>query len=406
MTDQNFSSPPGSPPPYSFGNYGVQPPRPGVNPTPAPAPAVPPNAHVAASRPMPPVPRAMVESTSPESAAATAGSEPVAAKIKSTPLNSNTSDKNVPAPSKRSRREQKRRAREAWRSTGIGWRIFPRTLLGIVVTLLVFAVGAGISGAVLFAYYEARVTDSENKITEFSAGLDQRIAEGVEAVETASATANQRLAVVLGPYADLLQNEEGLPRVAGPAAPSTALVETKTLDGRPTVGTAVAVGEGGDGVILVASYKVVEAATADPGPEITLRRGNDRWTAKVLSWDKALGMAVLTSDADLPVAAFAPVNDLGVLVGSPVFAISALNQAVSPGVVVAVTADGFRHTGAVDTDFLGGPVVGQNGLIVGFALTNYAPDGIPGGSLPWSPTITQLCGSLLTCENTGATPRN
>jgi hypothetical protein len=282
----------------------------------------------------------------------------------------------------------------------------PRTLLGIVVTLLVFAVGAGVSGAVLFAYYESRVTDSENRITEFSTGLDERIAEGVEAVETASATASQRIAVTLGPYADLVQNEDGLPRVAGPAAPSTALVETRTLDGKASVGTAVVVGEGGDGVILVTSYKVVEAATADPGPPVTLRKGDDQWGTRVLAWDKELGLAVLTSDANLPVASFAPVENLGILVGSPVFAISALNEAVSPGVVVAVTSDGFRHTGAVDTDFLGGPVVAQNGQIVGFALNSYAPDGIPGGSLPWSPTITQLCDTLLVCENSGATPKD
>lgn len=386
-TNPSSSQPPGSPRPYRFDNYGTQS-QPGVGPTPPPSRPTPRRPQHMTAPALPPPP-----SKKPQS-------------VNSRPAVSPTANDKTTPPESMSRRDRKRRAREAWRNTGVGWRILPRTLLGVVVTLLMFAVGAGISGAVLFAYYEARVTDSENKITEFSAGLDQRIAEGVEAVETASATANQRLAVVLGPYAELVQNEDGLPRVAGLAAPSTTLVETKTLDGRASVGTAVVVGEGGDGVILVTSYKVVEAATADPGPEVTLRRGGDRWGAKVLSWDKGLGVAVLTSDAGLPVAPFAPVDDLGVLVGSPVFAISALNQAVSPGVVVAVTADGFRHTGAVDTDFLGGPVVGQDGQIVGFALVDYAPDGIAGGSLPWSPTVTQLCRSLLTCDNSGATPKN
>lgn len=307
---------------------------------------------------------------------------------------------------RRAIKKQKRiDARIAWRNSGVGWRVFPRTLLGIVVSILVFAVGAGISGAVLFAYYEARVTDSENKITEFSAGLDQRISEGVTTIETTSAVAQERLAVTLGPYADIVQNESGLPRVAAITSPSTVLVETRDVEGKQVFGTATAIGKNENQTVFVTSFEVVKASVADPGPDITLRKGEDRWGADLVSWDPELELAVLVSDVDLPAAPFAPVDNIGVLVGSPVFALSALNDSLSPGVVVAVTSDGFRHTGAVDSDFYGGPIVAQNGEVVGFTTRKYAPDGIPGGNVPWAPTVTQLCDTLLVCENSSPTVR-
>lgn len=311
--------------------------------------------------------------------------------------------------SRRKKRLQEKRkrqlAREAWRNTGVGWRVFPRTLLGIIVSILMFATGAGVAGAVLFAYYEARVSESENRIAEFSTELDRRVSEGVESIEAASAAADQRLSSVLGQYGDLLQNEQGLPGVAGQADPSLALVETRGLDGATSVGTATAVGRTDEGTILVTAFSVVEASRAEPGPEIFLRRGNDRWGARLLSWDEEIGLAVLVSDADLPAAPFADLGGLGVLTGSPVFSLSSLNGSVSPGTVVAVTQDGFRHTGVTDADFQGGPIVGKDGKIIGFSNDNYAPSGIPGGNVPWSPTVVQMCETLLTCANAGATPR-
>jgi hypothetical protein len=303
------------------------------------------------------------------------------------------------------RKRKQRLAKEAWKQSGVAWRVFPRTLLGIMVSLLMFAVGAGISGAVLFAYYESRVTASENKILEFSSTLDQRVAEGVDAVEQSSSVAQERLSATLGPYTALLQSPDGLPQVVSPVAPSVALVESRSLDGKTTIGTATAVGNNGDGTYFLTGLEAVRAATASPGPEIVLRKGEGKWTASLVSWDEELEMALLVSDAPLQAAPFSPVEDLGILTGAPIFALSALNDSVSPGAVITVTRDGFRHTGVIDADFIGGPILDETGKIVGFATRDYSPDGIQGGRLPWAPTIPQLCKTLVSCENDAATPR-
>lgn len=304
------------------------------------------------------------------------------------------------------KRQLRKKARQEWRKTGVGWRVFPRTLLGILSAIMVFSIGAGISGAILFAYYEARVTESENRIAEFSSQLDQRVAEGIESVNVTSDVAKQRIEAALGPFSSLVQNENGLPGIVGASSESIVLVETADKSGEKQVGTAVAVGESLDGTIFVTSLEVVEAGTSIPGPEIILRKGQNSWPATLNSWDEKIGMALLTSrDAELPIVSFAPTENLGVLTGSPVFSISALNDSVVVSSVAAVTRDGFRHTGVADADFRGGPILGQNGEVVGFTNNQYAPSGLSGGSVPWAPTVVQLCEVLLRCESSNATPR-
>lgn len=307
---------------------------------------------------------------------------------------------------RKEKRRLKRKARNEWKKTGVGWRVFPRTLLGILCAIMVFSVGAGVSGAVLFAYYEARVTQSENKIAEFSAELDRRVAEGIESISVTSNVAEERINATLGPFSDLVQNENGLPGVAEPSSGSLVLVETADKSGTKQVGTAVAVGRSVEGTVFVTSLNVVDASTSIPGPEITLRKGNSVWPASLDSWDQKIGMALLISkDADLPAVPFAPLDNLGIITGSPVFSLSALNNSVVVGSVAAVTRDGFRHTGVADQDFRGGPIVGQSGEVLGFSNNSYAPSGVPGGSVPWAPTIVQLCEVLLRCESSNATPR-
>lgn len=298
------------------------------------------------------------------------------------------------------KREVRIQAREAWKKSGVGWRVLPRTLLGIVVSLMLFATGAGVSGAVLFAYYEARVTESENKIAEFATDLDRRVADGVSTLEVVSENAESRLSGVLGPFEDLLQNPDGLPGIVGETSSAIALVETSNEEGKPEFGTATAVGAVGGETIFVTAFNVVSANSAEPAPPITLRKGSETIPASLVGWDVDLGLAVLVATTNsFSLGVFAPLDKLGILTGSPVFSISALNTAVVPGAVAVVTSDGFRHSGPADSDFRGGPILNGDGEIVGFVNNSYQPSGIPGGNVPWSPTVVQLCKVLLECED-------
>lgn len=296
-------------------------------------------------------------------------------------------------------------ARRAWRASGVGYRVLPRTLLGVCVTLVAFALGAGSVGAALFVYYDARVSDYQEVVTNAADDVARRTNEGVAAIEEVSRLGAERLAVTLGPYASLLQGPSGVPRPGEAVSPALAQVRTASVDGAPVAGSAVAVGRTDDGVVLVTSLRLVEAAAAEPGPAVELVVRGEAFPARVWSTSPDLELAVLVADVPLEVATFAPVDDVSTATGAPVFAVSAYDTATTPGAVVAVAASGVRHTAATSDDFAGGPVVDAAGRVVAFSAPGYLPNGVGGGAVPWSPTIKLVCEALLRCDGTSSEPR-
>jgi len=306
----------------------------------------------------------------------------------------------------RSERSQRRaEARAAWKATGVGWRVFPRSLLGIALTLAALGVGAGISGAVLFAYYDSRVAENTAQLETFNTNLDARVSDALGILDEVTANTFSQLDTALGPYRALLQNAEGISSIGAAVQGSIAVVETSTPDGGPAIGTATAVARTGDTTVLVTSLSLVRASTTEPGPGIALLVGEQRWEATLFSWDDATDLAVLTADTSLEPVALAEVAAAGRLTGLPIYAVSGFQVTVSPGTVLNVNSSGLRYLALLSRDFTGGPLVDTAGTVVGFVTPGYAPGGLD-GDLYWSPSLEQLCAGLLTCaDDGGVAPR-
>lgn len=300
--------------------------------------------------------------------------------------------------SERSRRRAE--ARAAWKSTGMGWRVFPRSLLGIALTLAALGVGAGISGAVLFAYYDSRVADNTAQLETFNTNLDARVNDALGILDEVTANTYSQLDAALGPYRALLQNAEGISALGATVQNSIAVVETRNPDGAAVIGTATAVARTGESTVLVTSLSVVRASTTEPGPGIALLAGDQRWEATLFAWDDATDLAVLTAVTTLEPVALADAATVGRLTGLPVYAISGFQTTVSPGTVLNVNSSGFRYLALLSRDFAGGPLVDTAGAVVGFVTPGYAPGGLD-GDLYWSPSLEQLCAGLLTCADDG-----
>lgn len=306
----------------------------------------------------------------------------------------------------RSEKAKKRaEARAAWKSTGVGWRVFPRSLLGIAVTLAALGVGAGISGAVLFAYYDSRVADNTAQLETFNTNLDARVNDALGILDEVTATTFSQLDTALGPYRALLQNAEGISSIGAAVQASIAVVETRDADGGFVIGTATAVTRDADTTVLVTSLSLVRASTTEPGPGIALLSGDQRWDATLFSWDDATDLAVLTANTTLEPVALADTVTAGRLTGLPVYPVSGFQTTVSPGTVLNVNASGIRYLALLSRDFAGGPLVDAGGTVVGFVTPGYAPGGLD-GDLYWSPSLEQLCAGLLSCaDDGGVTPR-
>jgi len=53
--------------------------------------------------------------------------------------------------------------------------VLPRSAIGISVAILAFALGASLSGVVLYSYYEYRLTQNEDKVSVLTSGLPQQV---------------------------------------------------------------------------------------------------------------------------------------------------------------------------------------------------------------------------------------
>src|SRR3982075_4137542 len=63
--------------------------------------------------------------------------------------------------------------------------VLPRTVVGLALWLLIFAIGAGASGVVFFVAYERRLTGLESRITSVKSELEQRLADAVAQLQQA-----------------------------------------------------------------------------------------------------------------------------------------------------------------------------------------------------------------------------
>lgn len=282
------------------------------------------------------------------------------------------------------------------------YRVLPRSVIGISMLILAFAIGAGFSGVVLYSYYQYRQTQDNTKVNGLISGYKTQFANAEADLNAAVAAAKANIATQLQGVQALQVGPSQLASIIKQVAPSVFFVHTLDAAGQPSVGTAFVVASNNGQTLLLTSYTTVSAATHSPGPQVLVSQGDAgaQTPATVRSWDPQYDLALLVlPKAGLTAITPAP-SSPSLVPGDRLFAVSGLGSAgasLDQGAVVDVASSGLELDTAIGTAFQGGPIINQAGQVVGVASRNYAPLGFTSQGTYFVPFVEAACAKVLSC---------
>lgn len=312
----------------------------------------------------------------------------------------------APVPTtRRERRAARREQKDLKRSeklTRRRHRILPRTVIGISMLLLAAAVGAALSGAVLYAYYDWRLTENEDRVGTLAATLEERLAQASEDIDNVQTQAVNDIRKAAEPLEQLLADTRTVSDLTPALAPSVYFVSTLDTNGAPSVGSGFVVSSDAEQSLLLTSYRTVAAATENPAPDIELRGEGGPFPARLYGWDADRDLALLIVDRpNLPALDWAREETRAAALGRRVYVASGLGGAgvsLSPGLVVDQSGSGIQHSAPMGNAWQGGPLLTAEGEVLGIASLAYAPLGFPPGGVPFAVPVDQACEQVLTCS--------
>lgn len=279
-------------------------------------------------------------------------------------------------------------------------RIIPRSVLGLSALILFTALGAAFSGAVLYSYYQYKLDQNEQKVTDLARRTQKTFKSSKEIIDSETENAKKEIRDELGPLKQLAASEETLNALIEKVKDGVWFVHTTDEAGQPAVGTAFVVAADGEQSFLLTSYNVVRAATRAPGPAIAIRKGNEDLKATLWTWQPERDLALLiVSKPNLPKLKW-NTSKGAVKLGERVFAVSGLGgngAAIVQGQVADVFADGIQHSAPIGSQFRGGPLIDSNGEVLAVASADYGPLGFHPGSVTFAVPVAKSCERVLRC---------
>lgn len=286
------------------------------------------------------------------------------------------------------------------------WRdvLMPKTALTTVMFLFAASIGAAFSGAILFAFYQWRLQQLEDKVDRFTGASQEALEEAIDEIEAERDDARSQIRAELEPLQELQASEETLQDLLEQAGPSVWFVVTRDPDGQPLVGSAFVVAADAEQSYLLTSLNVVRASTTRPGPDLKVRKGDEELNATLWTWDEGRDLALLVvrkpNQPRLGWAGESPPLGLG----QRVFAVAGIggeDAAITQGFVVDVSASGIQHDAGISGAFEGGPLLNSDGKVVGVATSAYAPLGFRSEDVTYGPRIRAACENVLQCPGGG-----
>ncbi|HUQ39162.1 MAG TPA: S1C family serine protease [Acidimicrobiales bacterium] len=281
-------------------------------------------------------------------------------------------------------------------------RFLPSTVKGMTALILAFSVGAAFSGTVLYAFYEFRLNRTEDKVSRFVKGFDQRFKTATKTIDAERENAKAEIDKAIEPLRQIRAEGETLEALVKKTQPSVWFVRTLDEAGQPSVGSGFVVASDPDQSLLLTSYTTVRAATQQPGPAVFVRKGDSEVKATVWTWQEDKDIALLIVDrGNIPKLSFAP-KDPPSKVGERVFAVSGLGAgggAIAQGFVADVSSAGIQHDAGVGPAFQGGPLVNSRGQVLAVSSRAYAPLGFQSEAVFFAPPVRAACGKVLNCPS-------
>jgi S1-C subfamily serine protease len=281
-------------------------------------------------------------------------------------------------------------------------RLLPRSVIGLSVMLVALALGAAFSGAILYAYYEYRLDQTEQVTEELVAGFDEAIERAIDTIREERENARAEIRAELEPLRELAASGETLAALLERVRESIFFVNTLDEGGQPSVGSGFVVFSNPDRSFVLTSYTTIRAATVEPAPPIQVSQGGERVGARLLSWQPERDLALLEVDRGgieaLPWAEGSPPTQ----VGQRVVAVSGLGTAggsMSQGFVGDVSSSGIQHDAPIGSHFQGGPLLNSDGEVLAIASRSYAPLGFSPQAVFFGIPIRAACDEILRCPD-------
>jgi putative serine protease PepD len=290
---------------------------------------------------------------------------------------------------------------------GFVQRLLPKGAMGLAALVFFMGLAAALTGAVLYAYYASRLEETEQAIDDFTASYTEEFDAARAQLQAERDAALERIDQTLEELDEFAAGGETLSALLERMQPSVFFVETLDETGAPSVGSAFVVFADSEQSYLLTSYQVVRAATAQPGPTVTLRKNDIDIPATVFTWDEARDLALLAVDAgDQPARSF--VDDAGsVQAGDRVFVVSGLGSSgasISQGTVTDAAGNAIQHDAGIGAAHRGGPLVDADGNVIGVASRAYAPLGFDPLAVFFAPPIALACETVISCPDGQVTP--
>ena len=281
-------------------------------------------------------------------------------------------------------------------------RIIPKTVLGMSVLIMAFAIGAAFSGVVFYSYYEFRKDSTEKNVATFVEGFEERFNTARQTIEAERENAKAEIAKELEPLKEIRAEGETLDDLVKKVGPAVWFVRTLDAAGQPSVGSAFVVASDSKQSLMLTSYTTIEAATRNPGPQVTVRKGDEELKATVWTWQPERDLALLVvSKGSQPKIDFADANP-PLKTGERVFALSGLGAAgaaITQGFIADVSSAGIQHDASVGHAFQGGPLVNSDGKVLAVASRSYGPLGFRTESVWFGVPIRAACDRVLKCPS-------
>lgn len=292
---------------------------------------------------------------------------------------------------------------EARRSHLSEWhdRVMPRTVIGLAILILAFAVGSAFSGVIFYSYYEFKKDQTEKRVSTFVTGFDKNFKTAIDTIKAEQANAKSEIQKELEPLKKIRAEGETLEALIKKVEGAVWFVRTLDAAGQPSVGTAFSVASDSDQTLFLTSYATVQAAAAQPGPAVTLVKGSQEMKATLWTWQEEKDLALLVvSKGNIPKLTFGSTS--GLKTGERIFAVSGLGAAggaITQGFIADVSSQGIQHDASIGTAFQGGPLLNSDGNVLAVASRTYAPLGFATSEVYFGVPIKDACDKVLKCPS-------
>ncbi len=279
-------------------------------------------------------------------------------------------------------------------------RILPTTILGLASLLFFMSIAAAFSGAALFAYYRFELDETRQRVVEVESKIADQVDSGKQIIKADTETAKGEIEALLDELEQFAASGQTLDELLDGVRDSVYLVSTLDENGQPSVGTAFVLFSDSERSFLVTSYTTVRAATAAPGPALSVRRGADEIGVQLNSWDPGRDLALLVAEdaPNLPPIEIA--DPSSVTAGDRAFAVAGLGSSgasIVQGTIIDVAANAISNDVPVGPQFQGGPMLNSSGQLIAISSRAFAPLGFPADSVFFGVPVREACAKVVQC---------